>query len=272
MPVTIDKFEYATDAAARAAWSPYLAETLTFISRVSTDGGTVINEDTIDLAIRNAKENNYYSSISGWYSTQFAYKDGGSGKVSKLYDISPNKNDLISASGSEPVYTANQQNGLACIVTTGNKYLSKAAPLQTTQSYSMFGCFKLNSASGTQVPVTNGSTANSGYCLLIASNTRKIQHNGSGGTTLDNGSSDTNFTLWEALCNNGSMSFHINAGTPTTKTNTPAKPGVCFYLANDQNNNYAPGIYGEFLLLNAAASTAQRQAIETLLNTRWGIY
>lgn len=270
--IILDAMEYATDAAAKAAWNPYLQETVTFVSRVVADGGTVIDRNAVDLAIRNAKSNSYYTAISGWYSSLFAYKDAGSGKVSKLYDLSPNNNDLISASGSEPVYTANQQNGLACIVTTGNKYLSKAAPLQTTQSYSMFGCFKLNSASGTQVPVTNGNTANSGYCLLIASNTRKIQHNGSGGTTLDNGSSDANFTLWEALCNNGSMTFHINAGTPTTKTNTPIVPATCFYLANDQNNNYAPGIYGEFLLLNAAASTAQRQAIETLLNTRWGIY
>ena len=99
MPVTIDKFEYATDALARAAWQTYENETYAFYKRVIADGGTVISLGAIDAALVHAKNNNYYSSLAALYGANFAYKLSGT-SVTKVYDVSPNNLDLTGSSVS----------------------------------------------------------------------------------------------------------------------------------------------------------------------------
>ena len=58
--------------------------------------------------------------LQPWYSAQFAYKDAGSGKVSKWYDLSRYNNDAIQAtSGLQPTWTASQDSGRAALLFNG---------------------------------------------------------------------------------------------------------------------------------------------------------
>lgn len=110
-----------------SAWSGggYSAETLAYKARVEADGGTVVSLDDVETAILHAKANGYYSNITGWYSSQFGYKDAGSGAVSKIYDLSPNNYDLSQATSSaQPSLVANQQNGRAWFSFDGGDYLT----------------------------------------------------------------------------------------------------------------------------------------------------
>ncbi len=96
-------------------------ETEAYKVRVETDGGVIINLTDVDNFYTYAKAGGYYNDLAFAYSAQCGIKKDESGYVEKWYDLSPNQNDAVQATGdNQPQWLANQQNGRAGIVFDGS--------------------------------------------------------------------------------------------------------------------------------------------------------
>jgi hypothetical protein len=96
-----------------------------YAARVVADGGTVVSMGDILETYRFISKNGLGTNLKGWYSPQFGYKDAGSAKVSKLYDLSVNNNDLAQATaGLQPTWTANRNNGRSGLVFAADRLYS----------------------------------------------------------------------------------------------------------------------------------------------------
>lgn len=73
----------------------YEAETLAYQTRVLADGGEIINLDAINIAYLDAKTNDYLDSLLAWWSHNFGIKKNANNKVTKLYDLTSNDNDMV---------------------------------------------------------------------------------------------------------------------------------------------------------------------------------
>jgi len=171
MTITVlDNMEYGSDAAAQAAYvsnSSHVygveTETAAYVSRVVSDGGTIVSVSDIDAAIVHAKTNSYYDYLAGWYSPQFGVKKDSANNVSKYYDLSSGSNDASQATSSKrPVWTPNVLNGKASIVFNGalTQYF-------TTSAYSNAVSQPL-----TQIAIINQTSGRGMWTDGIASNYR----------------------------------------------------------------------------------------------------
>lgn len=91
-----------------------------FKSFVSSDGGTITNEDYLKTRLAHAEENGYFENIKLWYASEFGIKSNA-GFASKIYDvIDPKNNSISNAVGSEqPAFNAIAQNSKSAIISDG---------------------------------------------------------------------------------------------------------------------------------------------------------
>lgn len=272
-----------------------LAEAVAYKTRVEADGGTVISFADVVAALAAAKVNDYYTSIRAWYSAQFGVKkDGGTGAVSKLYDLSSNSNDVIQATSSaQPVWTANQQNGLAGIVGGSGKHLSfsNKGILRNIASASVAAVVKRTGAS----PLYNGiifnaETASSavGRMLLYSANSSEVFSAGGRRLDADTGSyltgggatTDTVLLCVNGLYSSSDLYLYKNGSlldsTTSWKTdgNTQDTDSYAISLMgmpSSATQTYFPGVLLE-LIVTVPAIVDSRTAVETHLNSRWAVY
>ena len=79
----------------------YEDETLAYQTRVETDGGEIMNITALNNAIIAAKSGDYIDSLALWVSPSFGVKKDANNKVTVLYDVTSNDNDLIQADTSK---------------------------------------------------------------------------------------------------------------------------------------------------------------------------
>lgn len=79
----------------------YEPETLTYQTRVLADGGEIIDITVLNDAIVTAKAGDYFDSLSIWVNPSFGIKKDANNKVTVLYDVTANNNDLIQADTSK---------------------------------------------------------------------------------------------------------------------------------------------------------------------------
>lgn len=265
--LTIDRFEYATDADAQTAYKAYPvitggpeAEVENYYCKVFADGGTLTDLDEINNSVITAKTNNYYNKIVGWFSGQFGWKNAGSNKVSKWYDLSPQQLDFYHTnSAMYPTWTASLKNGKAGLVFDGSDdNLIKS----TTYVYSVFIAFACS------------STGDS-YKHLFGNNEWNIPfHGGSGSAQWIDGSPPyylTNYVNGVAVA--GSAVTKVYAYTLLDLTLPSVQPiGQICWGQNNYGGRAFPGKILEVMLLNVQCDTTLRQTIEADINTRWALY
>ena len=84
------------------------ADYIAYTNRVITNGGVIVSTTDIKAAIKNAKDNSYWTSVKCWYSGQFGIKTNGAGLVATWYDLSTNNNDAVQTTVAEqPTWVTN---------------------------------------------------------------------------------------------------------------------------------------------------------------------
>lgn len=264
MTITVlDNMEYGSDAAARAAYVPnspivYTPSVDVYVSRVESDGGTIVSSSDVSSALLSASS--YYNNILGWYSAQFGWKNTGSNKLSKLYDLSKNEYDFYHTnSAMYPTWTANQQNGKAGIVFDGS---DDNLVKPTTAVKSIFIVFK------------SWSTGDS-YKHLFGNNDSIAAFHGGVGTLQ--WYTDNPVYYSENWVNGASVAAPSVVKTTNCTILTITRTNQ-FYLGQLcwSQNNYSgrafPGNIMELMLIDIKVDTPLRQTIEADLNSRWGVY
>jgi hypothetical protein len=253
-----------------AAGGGYQNETLAFQTRVLADGGIIVSLDDIDTAIVHAKLYDYYDDIKSWYSAQFAWKHviPDNYYVAKLYDLSPNNNDVI-GSGIKPLWAASLQNGRAGITFDGgprldgttyaaaSNYTLVLVSQTTTRDYNYREIFY------------NGFDIVGGFGIGQFNNlNRTVLH---GAVAWD--SDDTISTDSELVIAGYSTSvwMRVNGSDKTIGTSTFNAPSGGSLNLGGQTYGFIGHIF-ETIAFAISLDSATCQAIEAFQNAKWAIY
>ncbi len=253
------------------------AETTVQITRIEADGGTVVDADWMNTVIKTMKTQGIYGIAKFIGDANIAYKDAGSGKVSVLYDISGNDNDALQGSdASRPVWTAAQQNGKAGLVFDGsNDRLS--LPIPSSSDYTFLSAFKTSAAELQCLLTLTDNDGITGFKFrLDTDGTFKTFVQGSPDLTLttplaynDNSAHLAILTLSNSATNlylNSSLKDTDSAFVPTGDWTDNRNMG------SDRMQSFLDGnIFFDFIF-NSVLTTAQRQAMETIINNYYAIY
>lgn len=88
--------------------------------RVIADGGSVISMDSVAKHIKFAQDSSYYDSTKCWVGASFGVKKDANNKVTKLYDLTINNNDVVRTDTSKsPTWVANSFNGKPSLLFDG---------------------------------------------------------------------------------------------------------------------------------------------------------
>ena len=111
-------------------------------ARIVADGGTVIDFAFMNLVISTMKSMGIYSSCKLLTEANFGVKkDGSTGAVSKLYDISGNNNDAIGTGTGQPIWSLSGGKGV--ITYDGvNDYLNCGKPVIPVNNFSILTASK----------------------------------------------------------------------------------------------------------------------------------
>jgi hypothetical protein len=234
---------------------PYWRE---YKTRVEADGGAIVSELDISAAHVHAADNKYWDNVLGWYSSQFGYKDAGSGKVSKWYDLTVHNFDFEQASdGSRPVWTANQQNGKAGLIFDGS---DDTMVKTVTNIKSVVIAYKATTTSGD-------------YKHLFGNN---------GGDTTFHGGPGAAHWISQGIGPYSATNYINGIGVPGSTLqrftdfkimafSTPATMpvGQICWGQNNYGGRAFPGNILELLLIDIQLSDELRRIIETGINERW---
>lgn len=290
MTITVlDNMEYGSDAAARAGYVSSAAytisgandETVTFYNRIIQLGATVISLDSIDAAIAHAKSNSYMDYVVSWAAADFAFMNSGSEKVSYLYDLTSNKYDAVQSTGSyQPTWVDNILNGLPIIRFSGSGvWMLMSIGTVLTSDHSVI-----------YVAVRRGSGSNDGYSPdfgYAASTDRGAVHyiksnlTGASYPCYNSGNYDgagsysvgTPFVGALVKPYSGSWYFYKNGSQEGTSSGTnPGGETGLHFAAQASPARQSQIDIAECIVLNTAANSTIRQAIESYLNDKWGVY
>jgi len=133
----------------------------TQIRRIEADGGKVVDAAWLRLVIGTLKAQGIYTSCKFLADANFAFKNAGDNKVSKLYDISGNNNDAVQATAAnQPIWTKNVQGGRYGMVFDGtDDVLSGNSSTYTTQFTIMAVANRTANGSYSHIMVVPGTTA-----------------------------------------------------------------------------------------------------------------
>ena len=197
-----------------------------------------------------------------------------SNAVSQWSDKSGNsKHATQSTADNKPTRTSSALNGKSVITFDGtNDYLT-ASTLNISQPYSIFAVAKTIGGSGRDF-VFDGVTDNNKRSLIAlkGNNSGKVE-SWAGSWGNSNISTPSNYFTLSSVFNSSSGLIGID-GTVVSSLNTSTRNlsgGIRIganYLANA---DYLGGDIAEFLIVDAAVSTSDRQAIEGYLAHKWGL-
>lgn len=225
-----------------------------YIARVVADGGTVTDSAEVNASYALGLD---MDNVFCWVSPAFGVKKDANNKVTKLYDLSNNDNDLVQADTSKSPtwyadsllfdgvnddmkdsWTSQSQPNLVTIATrnnsTGNKYFYDGITARNALGQ---GVAPLNMFAGT--------VRSTGYSIAL--NERSL-------ITVDFNTTDTTWV-------NGSYTGSGDAGAQ-------GSDGITL-MNNIYDDGYKKGTVYEFFF---STTIGMREIIETIMNRRWGIY
>lgn len=153
----------------------YLPETKAYIARVKADGGVIIDAESINTAITNAKDSSYYDNIKLWVSADFGIKKDANNKILRLYNIIGNKDFVQTDTSKSPTWIDDSLGGKPIVAfdgsddfmsvdtfyLSGDNAISVYAPLQSV----------LDAANAILELSTNATTSLTGF--LFSTNATK---------------------------------------------------------------------------------------------------
>lgn len=270
-----------------------LPETMTQCRRIVADGGTIVDQRYMDRIIRTMKAQGIYTSAKYIGDANIAVKKDGSNAVSTLYDISGNNNDAVQATGSkQPIWTAAQQNGKPGLVFDGvDDYLETGANVDLSGAMSALCLFTTPNSDpdgAGQFLLSNDPVNVVGAQLFIThkqyTNRMSVDYYNGGyryATTTETCEKNLTYLL-SAVRDNGlatSTTAIWKNGTAQTVTMTGA-----YAVGETANHLFIGGLSrtltGYFWkkgilnvsIFNTNITTAQRQAMENVLNNYYAIY
>ena len=271
---------FVGDRIVRKGTRLFAPETLTQIARIEADGGTVIDAGWMDLVISILKAQSIYSNCKFLADANFAVKKDGADAVSVLYDISGNNNDAVQATGAaQPIWTAAQQNGKAGLVFDGSDDVLSS----TSNGFNITGPFSILSwGNATSWPgLTTGIYSR--YVLNSAIELRKDASKMSlyiadgstwkGATALEADTPTGTSLIYSGIYDGTNIRLFINGilkGGPTATSAPGDTTGETSGFGFGRSSWH--GNLPTFLILNTSLTTAQRTAIEALVNNYYAIY
>lgn len=135
----------------------YEDETLSYISRVESDGGVVINKTLLNDFIIDAKANGYYDSLLCAVDANWGIKKNSNNKVTKLYDLFGLRDYAQSDTSKSPTWSAASQNSLAGLRFDGSNDRLDVSYIEHVDAQPLAGFVTVNllNASGNFIDNTN---------------------------------------------------------------------------------------------------------------------
>lgn len=240
--------------------------------RVELDGGQIIDFASVVSAYQFLQAN-ALSNLEQWLSPVFGIKKGAGGEVSKLYDLSSNNRDASQGTGgSQPIYTANQQNGLPGIVFDNTDDILNATTFAAASNYTLVGVCKEAAVGAYRLWYGNGNLGSNGFALGSDTSTRRCVLHGAvawnyadtvtTNTELMIGGRDT--AVWMRV--NGSVK------SPTTSTYNAPSGGYLSYGAAPIAGYYKSRTMFDAMAFSVSIGATKAAAIEGFLNAKYAIY
>ena len=217
--------------------------------------------------------------LQAWYdasdaSTLFDATSGGSlvaadGAVARWQDKSSNAiHATQSTSGSRPVRKANAQNGLGVIRLDGSDDYLEIAPTNLATNFTMFWAFKPNTASYTLLATTTGGGAR----FMVIGTSLYNDYYGSGAVTINTTATTGTGILRTYRRSSGTLQSWLNGVSQGTVGFGSTLSGhTQIGRIHDQSTYNLSGDMYEVLIYNAALTDADKAAVESYLQTKWGI-
>lgn len=238
----------------------YEAETLAYQTRVLADGGEITDIDKLNTAILNAKTNDYLDSLDLWVSPSFGVKKDANNKVTTLYDVTTNDNDLVQADTS-----------LCATLLTDSIYFGGA----NGRYYNFTDINTIRSVFWVVSDVTTGDSRN----FLLGDNTEYHFHRGFNRTIWDVGFASANITGGTTRQNGAGVDGTIATVSTIKALITLITSGnvEAGNFSSDRDETGAGGstwtsYMWELMISSTPFSDTKRDLIETDLNTRYTIY
>lgn len=278
----------ATGGVGVMASSAVLApETVVQQARVIADSGTVVSVAWMNETLKRVKVLGIYTNTKFLVDANFAYKtSGGAGAVDTLYDISGNNNDAVGVTTARPIWTANQQNGRAGLVFDGTDDILASADLNSgitdISGCSLLQVLKPITFTGEDITLAvrkGGLGGGRVRGLYLAANTHNMGFVCFTPDSVSATAADTNTMLFEGhlATDKRTVSGYKNTvnisldvlGSDATSCDNPTH----FCIGGTESGSYFANVSAMFsMITNAALSTAQRQAMEGLINNYYAIY
>lgn len=269
----------------------YDTDVIVYKTRVESDGGIIIDIDSLNSAVLQAKSDGWWNKIKHWTSARFGIRKDGNNRVYKLYDLMCN--DFVefafdiagifitcnplwvdSVFNSKPIIRFGTGTNLYTRLMTGIKNASTFTEgeifivARKTQDpppgIITSGFYKIGNTSPiaeSHIPYFNGTLYDD-----FGSTGRK--------TISDARPSMINIFLYNVTSKSGEWTLRMNGSQIyTTVSNTVSFPRW-FIIGGSLGfqNYYMIGDISEVMLLSACPTTAERNAINNYLNNLYTIY
>ena len=243
-----------------ASTPSYSVETLAYIDRVETDGGTVINAAEVDLSYALGLD---MDSVICWVSPAFGVKKDANDKCTKLYDLGNNDNDMAQADTSvAPTwYTDSLEfdgtNDYIKITFSGTQIQPNTIVMAMQNKEGTTNNFFWD---GSEVGKRNALGVSTGNPSMYA------------GGSVDAGFTpalntkyiiSVDFNTTDSCWVNGAYSASGDAGATEATGAT---------LMNQHNTGEAKKGSAYEFFFHTNVSDTMRESVETIMNTRWSIY
>ncbi len=258
------------------------ADTILQIVRIKADGGTIVDPYWADSVIKTMKAQGIYTSAEFIGDANMAYKNAGAGAVSSLYDWSGNNNDATQATGAnQPIWTAAQQNGKAGFVFNGTShFLNGGAGAQFTNVLSIIEVSKCTNTAGNYSMLmrvkSDGSTDEFIFQLNYADTSPWVSFRNKPWYAAVN-ASIFNYHLAVATGQYDTAAFTLfingsNISLSTAGSTGGAGNANVYGVDSSEAAGFTKGPVSLLGTFNVLLSTAQRQALESLINAYYAIY
>jgi len=267
------------------------SDTEAYISRVEADGGVVINEQMVNDTYQFLADNSLTSMV--WVDANFGVKKDGSNYVSKLYDLSDNDYDFTqSSAGTYPVWTANQQNGLATIYFDGTNDFLLQSTIGKQDSFTASAVAKLSDSANARTlwgsrTATSGSqwtfayTFGGGAACAYGSISEQSGALVTSGYTANDIVTTSSYHLRSDRYATGATTLYLyingsskslTYGQTAADANTGADKYFVLGTWGNGGVSYFQGYIGSYVLFSSSLSDANRGYVESFLNTKYAIY
>lgn len=243
---------------------------LAYQTRVVADGGTIVDLDSVTNAYQSALDNETYNDVVCWIASNFGVKKDANDKLTKLYDLSTNNNDLAQSDTSKaPTWYADS------IEFDGtNDYMQVLYVREDPLTF--FVVFQVKVIPGSNSVILDGGAANELLIYYTPAGAPIIRPNplspfiqGASGLVVDWG-----VYLIMGIINVTSSLGRLNAvafgGTSLPAIND--YQGLTIGADGGGSGTFANINILEFKVMSVALDATAYQADEAYLNLKWTIY